>query len=96
MRNSERQRYRSQAGIVYDIHRTLHEEEYAPPTRLMYGARIPYDRLNELLAKLEEAELVEKIMIEGKLMYRLTPRDLDTLEELHRVRSMLQKIGIRF
>lgn len=89
-------RYRSQAGIVYDILETLYEEGMSLPTRLMYGARIPYDRLKELLAKLEESGLIEKEEIEGKTYYKLTKKGYEALEELRRVRRLLENIGIRF
>lgn len=89
-------RYRSQAGIVYDILETLYQEGYSLPTRLMYGARLPYDRLKQLLSKLEESGLIEKEVIEGKTYYKLTPKGYQALEELRRVRNLLEQIGIRF
>ena len=95
-RSGWKSQYRSQAGIVYDILETLQREGYSPPTRLMYGARLPYDRLKQLLSKLEKAGLIEKITEDEKTLYRLTPQGYRALEELRRVRSLLEHIGVRF
>ncbi len=89
-------RYRSQAGILYDILKTLYEEEYASPTRLMYGARLPYDRLKSLLSQLEENGLIEKFSEGDRIYYRLTRKGYEALEELKRVKKLLDGIGIRF
>ena len=89
-------RYRSQAGIVYDILNTLYSEGMAPPTRLMYGARLPYDRLKKLLNQLLENELIEEVKIDDHTYYRLTKKGVEALEELRRVKKLLEQIGIRF
>ena len=89
-------RYRSQAGIVYDILNTIAEEGPMSPTRIMYGARLPYDRLKNMLEHLEEQGLVKKIVEDDRVFYDLTPKGVEVLEELRRVRRLLQSIGIRF
>ena len=89
-------RYRSQARIVYDILYTLYTEGMAPPTWLMYGARLPYDRLEKLLNQLLENELIEEIKINDHTYYRLTKKGAEALEELRRVKILLEQIGIRF
>ncbi len=89
-------RYRSQAGIVYDILNTIAEEGPASPTRIMYGARLPYDRLKNMLGHLEEQGLVKKIVEDDRVFYDLTPKGAEVLEELRRVRRLLRSIGIRF
>ncbi len=89
-------RYRSQAGIVYDILNTIAEEGPTSPTRIMYGARLPYDRLKNMLEHLEEQGLVKKIIEDDRVFYDLTPKGAEVLEELRRVRRLLRSIGIRF
>ncbi len=89
-------RYRSQAGIVYDILNTIAEEGPTSPTRIMYGARLPYDRLKNMLEHLEEQGLVKKIVEDDRVFYDLTPKGAEVLEELRRVRRLLRSIGIRF
>jgi len=68
----------------------------APPTRLMYGARIPYDRLKRILKQLVENKLVEEIVEGDRTFYRITGKGVEALEELRRVKRILEQIGIRF
>jgi len=62
----------------------------------MYGARLPYDRLKKLLNQLLENELIEEIKINDHTYYRLTKKGAEALEELRRVKILLEQIGIRF
>jgi len=89
-------RYRSQAGIVYDILNTIAEEGPISPTRIMYGALLPYDRLKNMLEHLEEQGLAKKTFEDDRVFYDLTPKGAKVLEELRRVRRLLHSIGIRF
>lgn len=95
-RGKGRPGYRSQAGIVYDILKTPYSEGPSPPTRIMYGVRIPYDRLKKLLNQLLENNLVEETIIDNHTYYKLTKKGVDALNELEKVKKLLEQIGIRF
>jgi len=62
----------------------------------MYGVRLPYDRLKKLLNQLLEKELIEEVKTDDHTYYRLTKKDAEALEELRRVKKLLEQIGIRF
>ena len=89
-------RLRSRAGIVYDILKTVKEEVEAPPTRIMYGARLPYDRLQEILELLVRKGLLRVRKDKDRTFYVITSRGMEALEELERAKRLLEGLGIRF
>ena len=91
-----RSKYRSQAGIVYDILKTIKELGKAPPTRIMYGANLPYDRLRAILRHLVEQGLIKEIREENRVYYTLTKKGFRTLELLEETKRLLEELGLRF
>ena len=97
MRGASKSRYRSQAGIVYDVLRTINELGRAPPTRIMYGANMPFDRTRKILETLEKRGLIKSMETEdGRRLYVLTPKGYDALNELERTKRLLEGLGLRF
>ncbi len=94
---SRKARYRSQAGIVYDVLKTLYSVGEIPPTRITYHARIPYDRLKPLLDKLVEKQLVEQVINDNsKVLYRITRKGYEAMRELEKAKKLLEALGLRF
>ncbi len=89
-------KYRSQAGIVYDILQAIASEGKAPATRIMYAARLPYDRLRQMLDHLESVGLVREVADEDRTYYTLTSKGMETLQELRRTKRLLEQLGLRF
>jgi len=88
-----RRKYRSQAGIVLDILEALAREGPLPPTRLMYSANLPYNRLKETLARLVEQGLVEET---ADKRYTITEKGREALRVLRETRRLLENLGYRF
>jgi len=89
-------RYRSQAGIIYDILRTVENLGRAPPTRIMYGANLPFDRAKKLVSSLEQKGLLRLVEEDNKRFYELTPKGYEALKELERTKRLLEQLGMRF
>ncbi len=89
-------RYRSQAGIIYDILRALYSEGEMPPTRITYYARLPYDRLKPMLKKLVEKGLLEEIHEKNRVYYKITMKGYEALQELEKTKKLLEALGMRF
>lgn len=82
---------------MYDILRTISELGEAPPTRIMYGANLPFDRTRHMLNSLEKRGLVKTVdRGDGRKTYVLTPKGHDALRELERTKKLLESLGIRF
>jgi predicted transcriptional regulator len=56
-------------------------EEPRMPTRLGQICNIRYDRLDAILGPLEERKLIRKEMLEGHLVYGITPEGLKIYNE---------------
>lgn len=91
-----RKKYRSQAGIIYDILKTVKELGEAAPTRIMYGANLPFDRAKALTEELVKKGLLEKIDIEGRTYLRLTQKGYEALKELEKTKKLLEELGFKF
>ncbi len=87
-----RKKYRSQAGIILDILEALSEKGPLPPTRLMYAANLPYNRLKEVLARLESKSLVG-VDEEGR--YYLTEKGAEALKRLREARILIEHLGYK-
>lgn len=87
---------RSRAGIVYDILKTVRDEVEAPPTRIMYGARMPYDRLQKILEALVDKGLLNVKRDSDRVFYVLTDKGFEALRELEKAKKILEGLGIRF
>lgn len=86
-----RHKYRSQAGIIYDILKILSNEGPLPPTRIATYANLPYDRLKVIINSLEEKGLIEKI--EGG--YVITEEGYKALRVLEESLVLLKTLGFR-
>lgn len=91
-----KKKYRSQAGIIYDILRTVHELGEAAPTRIMYGANLPFDRAKALTEDLVSKGLLERVYRDGRTYLRLTSKGYEALKELERTKKLLEELGFRF
>lgn len=84
---------RSRTGIIYDILESLENGELNL-TALMNRANLPYDRFKELINDMERNGLVKKSEESGKVIYSITRKGKEALEELRRVRNVLKTFGI--
>ncbi|MGB9728842.1 MAG: DUF4364 family protein [Thermoprotei archaeon] len=89
-----RKQSRSRVGIIRDILKTINEEGKASITRIMYGSRMPYDRLTTVLDYLIKKELVKKIEDDEKKYYILTEKGMKLLDEIERLQKILDKLGL--
>jgi predicted transcriptional regulator len=92
----KRKKHRSQAGIIYDVLRTIRELGETPPTRIMYGANLPYDRTKEIVSKLVKKGLIKEVEYDGRKYYVLTEEGVKALNELEKTKNLLEKLGLRF
>ena len=89
-------RYRSRAGIIYDVLRTLKDYGPLPATRVMYGANLPYDRLRSILEMLKSKGYVEEVKEGDKVLYKLTRKGFEALNYLEKVKRMFDELGLKF
>ncbi|MEM3832425.1 MAG: winged helix-turn-helix domain-containing protein [Thermoprotei archaeon] len=89
-----RKQLRSRVGIVRDVLKTINEEGKTPITRIMYGSRLPYDRLITMLDYLVKKGLVKKIEDNEKKYYILTEKGMKLLDEIERLQKILDKFGL--
>ena len=84
MRNRASNRDRFE--IMSDIIETCLQE--ARLTRVMYRSRLTYDQVRSYVDGLLEAELLEKVLINGKTHYRATTRG----RELHDLSKEVEQL----
>jgi len=89
-----RKQMRSRLGIIRDILKTVNEEGKSPITRIMYGARLPYDRLSSILNELVKKGLIEKIEDDEGKYYIITEKGIKLLDEIERLEKILDKLGL--
>ena len=86
-----RRKYRSAAGIVYDILKTLEELGPMPPTRLATYANLPYDRLRLFLDSLKAKGYVE----ETDDGVKITEEGRRALEKLKEAKKLMEYLGFK-
>lgn len=91
-----RKKYRSQAGIIYDILQTVYELGEAAPTRIMYGANLPFDRAKLLIETLVKKGLLERVTVKDRTYLRLTEKGYEALKELEKSKRILEELGFKF
>ncbi len=91
-----RKKYRSQAGIVYDVLKTVMEYGEVSITHIMYGANLPFDRTKEVVKSLVNRGLLEGVTVDGKTVYRMTGRGYEALKELEKAKKLLEELGFKF
>ncbi|MDT7887554.1 MAG: winged helix-turn-helix domain-containing protein [Desulfurococcales archaeon] len=87
-------RKRSRARIVYDILYYLAYRGSTTITGLTYIARMPYDRLENLLRELEKKELVSIAYEGSSKKVSITEKGLKSLEDLEKAVKILEKLGL--
>jgi len=88
-------RYRGRAGIVYDILKALSTYGPMPMSRLMTAANLPYDRFKDIVKKLVSKGLIEERREGDKVIYTLRGEGFKALEELERVKKLMEELGLR-
>lgn len=88
-----RKQMRSRLGIIRDILKTVNEEGKTPITRIMYGARLPYDRLDSILNDLMKKGLIKKIDDNERKYYVITEKGIKLLDEIERLEKILDRLG---
>ncbi len=86
-------RRRSKLLIVMEILEILSREDIAP-TRLATLVNMPYDRLIKLLRELESRKLIEIVDGDHSKIAVLTDRGFRLLEELRRIKNILNEYGL--
>ncbi len=84
-------KYRSRAGIIYDVLMIVLAEGPLPPTRIATYANLPYDRLRVIIDSLEEKGLIERTE-KGYVVTEEGRRALKVLEESV---ILLKSLGFR-
>lgn len=85
---------RSRARIVYDILYHLAYKGSTTITGLTYIARMPYDRLENLLKELEGKGLVSIAYEGSSKRVSITEKGLKSLEDLEKAIKILEKLGL--
>jgi len=91
-----RRKYRSQAGIIYDVLRTVMRYGEVSVTHIMYGANLPFDRTKEVVRSLVSRGLLVDVRVNGRVMYRLTERGYEALKKLEKAKRLLEELGFKF
>ncbi len=60
-------------------------------THIMFKANLSFSQLNQYLESLSNADLLEKISIDGKVVYRATPKGLEFYQSEQQVIALLNK-----
>lgn len=92
--NSLRRQVRSRLSIIRDVLKCVKDEGKAPITRIMYGSRIPYDRLEPLLNELVSKNILKRIENNGRKYYIITERGDKLLNEIEKFKNVLEKLGL--
>ena len=90
-----RRKYRSQAGIIADILLALYNEGVVNITRLTYLANLPYDRLKNILERLEKGGYVEIKKSGGEIYVKITENGLKLLNELEWIKKVFNRLGFK-
>ncbi|MEM1544843.1 MAG: winged helix-turn-helix domain-containing protein [Candidatus Methanomethylicia archaeon] len=89
-----RRQVRSRLSIIRDVLKCVKDEGKAPITRIMYGSRIPYDRLEPLLNELISKNILKRIENNGRKYYIITEKGNKLLNEIERFKNVLEKLGL--
>jgi len=90
-----RRRYRGTITMLLDVLNAIRSLGKATATELSYGSRIPYDRLKPLLNELVRRGYVIVEENRGRSYYKLSEEGAKLLEELARVKRMLEDLGFK-
>lgn len=90
-----RRKYRGTISLILDILNTLRKLGKATASELSYGSRVPYDRLKPILKELTAKGYLIVEESEGRSYYKLSEKGTRLIEELERVKSMLEDLGFK-
>ncbi len=85
---------RSRLSIIRDVLKCVKDEGKAPITRIMYGSRMPYDRLESLLNELVGKSILKRIENNGRKYYIVTERGSKLLNEIEKFKDVLEELGL--
>ena len=92
---SEHKEYRSKTHIYADILNSIMKHGgRSGPTRILYGANLPYDRLMKHLNKLIELGLVTEEKENNETVYKLTDKGRAFVLEFVKVEKFAEAFGI--
>jgi predicted transcriptional regulator len=60
-------------------------------THIMFKANLSFTQLNQYIDSLSNADLIEKIVINGKVVYKATPKGLNFYQSEQQILALLQK-----
>lgn len=90
----QKKKYRSRVGIILDILESIHELEQATITDIITFANISYKRLKWILDNLEEKGYVDSIEDKNKKIYVLKPKGYKLMNELRKIRELINDLGL--
>jgi len=80
--------------IYVDIMRVVQREEnYAKPTRILYGANLSHDRLVKHLEELKTLGVIEEVPDGDDRFYRLTQKGIEFLNQFRSVERFATAFG---
>lgn len=84
---------RTRVEILVDILDTLAHDP-TNPTRLATLVNMPYDRLKPIVRELEAKGIIRSVKSERSTILELTPKGIELLKELKRLKKVLQDFGL--
>ncbi len=87
-----RKKYRSAAGIIYDILQTLEDHGPLPPTKLAIYTNLPYDRLRIFLESLKSKGYIK----EDERGVEITDEGRKALKKLAEAKRLMEFLGFKF
>jgi predicted transcriptional regulator len=84
---------RTRVEILIDILETLAHDP-TNPTRLATLVNMPYDRLKPIMMELEAKGIVKRTRGSRSSIFELTPKGMELLRELRRLKKVLQDFGL--
>ncbi len=90
-----RKKYRSHVGVIADVLEVIYLEDGASVTKIMYSANLPYDRLKNILTKLEERGFIKIEKGENETSVFITEKGLKLLDELKWIKNVFKNLGFK-
>lgn len=87
-------KYRSKGRIMADILKAIQDDGQARITHILYKANLSHDRLTAYLEKLEDSELIERILEGDTTLYAVTREGKNFLMEFRRMEEFAEAFGL--
>jgi predicted transcriptional regulator len=84
-------RRRDRLYIIAEILETA--KGSALKTQIMYGANLSFTQLNDYLRFMLKSELLEKILLNGREVYRATEKGMNFLQRYREITELLKTEG---